>query len=330
MKIKILGSGSWGTALAYQLFKNGNEVGIWSIIPEQVEEFNKTGENKAFLPGVILPPQIKMSLSLDGIEDADWLIISVPSPAVREVAQKIKGKIRPDCVLVNTGKGFFPDNPPIRLSEVIKAELPEHKLVVLSGPSHAEEVGRDLPTAVAVAGCDEATLRRGQDLFMNDNLRVYLNDDIIGVEVGAAVKNVIALGNGIARGLGMGDNTQAALLTRGLAEMTRLGVAMGAKPATFAGLTGIGDLVVTCGSLHSRNLRAGIAIGQGQPWPEVVKNMGMVVEGVYATHNAKALSSLYNVEMPITDQIFEVLTNNKPPREAMYSLMRRDKTSEGL
>lgn len=329
MRIKVLGAGSWGTALALLLHNNGHHVSMWSWDSSHVEQVLADGENSAFMPGIPLPPEMLISAHLSGVASADMLVMSVPSHAVKEVAWQIKPYLSPHTILVNTAKGFFPDDQR-RLSEVIREILPDNPLYILSGPSHAEEVARNLPTTIVLAGENEPLLLKVQDVFMNTYFRVYTNQDMVGVEVGGAVKNVIALGAGVCDGLGLGDNAKAALITRGLAEITRLGVAMGADPATFSGLAGLGDLIVTCTSNHSRNRRAGIAIGKGQPWNQVLEDMGMVVEGVYATENTYKLAQKYQVEMPITQQIYCMLYEGRAPQDAMWALMTRSKTQEKL
>lgn len=329
MRIKVLGAGSWGTALALLLHGNGHNVSLWSWDITHVERLLAEGENRSFMPGISLPPEMLISSHLSGVASADIVVMSVPSHAVKEVALQIKEYISPSTIIVNTAKGFYPEDQS-RLSQVIKGALPENPLCVLSGPSHAEEVARNLPTTIVLAGSDDDILQKVQDIFMSTYFRVYTNHDIIGVEVGGAVKNVIALGAGVCEGLGLGDNAKAALITRGLAEITRLGVAMGADTSTFAGLAGLGDLVVTCGSNHSRNRRAGIEIGKGRPWNQVLEDMGMVVEGVYATENTYKLAQKYNIEMPITEQIYYMLYEGRSPQDAIWALMTRSKTQEVL
>ncbi|MDO4582203.1 MAG: NAD(P)H-dependent glycerol-3-phosphate dehydrogenase [Bacillota bacterium] len=329
MRIKILGAGSWGTALSLLLYYNGHNVSLWSWDGDHVEALLKDGENKVFLPGVALPPDLLISKHISGVKSAELVVFSVPSPAIKSVAEQAAEFIRPHTVLVSAAKGFVPGGHS-RISEVLRQIFPNNPVVTLSGPSHAEEVARNLPTTVVVAGDDPEALQVVQDTFMSSAFRVYTNNDIIGVEVAGAVKNIIALGAGVIDGLGQGDNAKAALITRGLAEITRLGVAMGANPATFSGLAGIGDLVVTCTSHHSRNYRAGREIGHGRPWNQVVDDMAMVVEGVYATEAAYHLAEKYHVDMPITDQIYHMLYEGRSPREAMWALMTRAKAAEEI
>ncbi|MCL2678235.1 MAG: NAD(P)H-dependent glycerol-3-phosphate dehydrogenase [Clostridiales bacterium] len=327
MKIKVLGAGSWGTTLALLLFENGHHVTLWSWDKDHVERILSDGENRAFLPGVPIPAEMPVSNYLSGVPGVDMLVMAVPSQAVRQVARQIKEYLSANTVIVNAAKGFECGTQ-LRLSQVLKEELPDVPLVVLSGPSHAEEVARRLPTTIAAASEDLSYSVLVQDIFMNSYLRVYTNKDVAGVEIGGAVKNVIALGTGISDGLGLGDNAKAALITRGLAEITRLGVAMGACRETFSGLAGVGDLFVTCDSMHSRNRRAGIEIGRGRPWNQVLEDMGMVVEGVYATENAYKLAQKHGMEMPITEQIYNVLYEGRLPKDALWYLLSRSKTGE--
>ena len=326
MKIKVLGAGSWGTALAITLFNNGHCVDLWSRQSEQVEVLTVARENADYLPGVRIPDGIIISNILDDVSEYEMIVLSVPSNAVREVCRKIKPYVCPETVIVNTAKGFELGTLE-RLSTVIQSELP-CPVVVLSGPSHAEEVARQLTTTVVAAGKDMKYNRMVQDVFMNKFLRVYTNTDLAGVEIGGAVKNIIAIGAGILEGLELGDNVQASLITRGLAEITRLGTAMGADLHTFSGLAGLGDLIVTCGSMHSRNHRAGIEIGRGIPVEKVLHDMGMVVEGFYATESAYALAEKHNVELPITEQMYRVLYEGLSSSAAIENLMSRDKKNE--
>jgi glycerol-3-phosphate dehydrogenase (NAD(P)+) len=325
LRIKILGAGSWGTALALLLFNNGHHVSLWSWDKVHVEQLMRDGENKMFLPGVPLPADLLITAHLSGVASADMVVFAVPSHAVRSVAKDIRELIRKEALVVNAGKGFDPQGQ--RLSEVIFEELPQNPYVTLSGPSHAEEVARNMPTTVVVAGSDLPVCHQVQDIFMNNDFRVYTNTDLVGVEIGGAVKNVIALGVGVIDGLGLGDNAKAALQTRGLAEIMRLGVALGADATTFAGLAGMGDLVGTCNSKHSRNFKAGIEIGKGRPWNQVVEEMCMVVEGVFATESTYKLARKHNIEMPITEQMYYLLYDGRKPQEAMWSLMTRSKTA---
>jgi glycerol-3-phosphate dehydrogenase (NAD(P)+) len=325
LRVKILGAGSWGTALALLLLNNGHHVSLWSWDMVHVEQLMRDGENKNFLPGVPLPADLLITPHLSGVASADMVVFAVPSHAVQSVAGQTGEFIRRDALIVNAGKGFDPQGR--RLSQVIREILPHNPYVTLSGPSHAEEVARNKPATVVVAGPDAAVCQKAQDVFMNNDFRVYNNQDLVGVEIGGAVKNVIALGVGITEGLDLGDNAKAALLTRGLAEIIRLGAALGANPTTFAGLAGVGDLVVTCNSRHSRNFRAGIEIGKGRPWNQVVEEMCMVVEGVFATESTYKLAKKHKVDMPITEQMYYLLYKGRTPQEAMWSLMTRSKAA---
>lgn len=329
MQIAVLGAGSWGTALARLLFYNGHTVTLWSHRAEHLEEIRQQGENRRFLPNVLLPPDLILSASYADLASAQMVVFAVPTSALPEVAAAAKEHLSEQAILVNVAKGFLAPHAQ-RVSELLQSLYPTQPVVVLSGPSHAEEVARDLPTTVCVAGTTEAAMQAVQDAFISRSFRVYTNDDLVGVEVGAAVKNIIAIGAGIADGLCLGDNAKAALITRGIAEITRLGVAMGASPATFAGLAGVGDLIVTCTSLHSRNYRVGRDIGRGQPWQQSVAGMGMVAEGISACKHTMQLAERYDVEMPITTQIYKLLYENESPREAMWELMTRERTGEQL
>lgn len=326
----MLGAGSWGTALAVHLSRKGFKPVLWSHRAAVAEEINKTRSNTRYLPGVTIPENVFAETDIErAICDSAIVVSSVPSHAFREVVSKGYVYFHPGTILVNTAKGID-ENTLQRMSEIY-AEISggnTGNYVVLSGPSHAEEVGRGMPTAVVVASHDKDSSNLAQDIFMSGELRVYTNPDVTGVELGGALKNIIALGTGIAEGLGFGDNAKAALMTRGLAEITRLGAAMGANPLTFAGLTGEGDLIVTCTSMHSRNRRAGIEIGRGKTLEEALSTVRMVVEGVRTTRAAKKLSDKYGIEMPITDQIYKVLFEKKDPGIAVEDLMGRGKKDE--
>lgn len=330
-KTVVLGAGSWGTALALVLADNGSEVTLWSHNPDQVKEINESRTNKKYLPGIEIPGLITASSSLEeALVGTDTVILAVPTKAIREVTEKIGETAERPLTIVHVSKGIEPDTH-LRISEMIKEEMPSEKLkaiVVLSGPSHAEEVSLRHPTTVAVSSENEKEAERIQDLFINQNFRVYTNPDVVGVEIGGALKNIIALAAGITDGLGFGDNAKAALMTRGLAEISRLGTKMGANPLTFAGLAGVGDLIVTCTSVHSRNWRAGNMLGKGQSLNEVLDNMGMVVEGVRTTKAAYQLADKYGVEMPITETLYKVLFEDLPAKEGAEILMARDKTHE--
>lgn len=325
-KIAVFGPGSWGTAIALLLVRAGHKVSLVGIFPDEIQQMISHKENKAFLPGVTLPEEITPTTDLKEL-DAEAVFLVVPSHVVRESARMIKPYLRPGCIVINAAKGLE-ENTNLRLSQVLEEELPDHPIAVLSGPSHAEEVARDVSTAVVVASKDISVAEAVQDLVMTSTFRVYTNKDIIGVEMGGALKNIIALCTGVLEGMNPKDNTKAALITRGLTEITRLGVAMGGKPETFAGLSGIGDLIVTCTSLHSRNLRAGRALGSGKSLDEVLKEVGMVVEGVKATKVAYELSRKVGISMPITEEAYRVLFEGSSPQDALANLMMRGKKHE--
>ena len=324
----ILGAGSFGTALALLLEKNGHDVTVWSHNPEEAKRIQKERENKSKLLGVFLPEQILFTNDFESaIKGKDFVVLAVPSVAVRSTAKKMKPYLTKGQIIVNVGKGIE-EATLMTLSEQIEEELPEADVAVLSGPSHAEEVARELPTTCVVGARTKETAEYLQNAFMNDFFRVYISPDILGIELGGSLKNVIALAAGIADGLGYGDNTKAALITRGIAEITRLGVKMGGRPESFSGLTGIGDLIVTCASVHSRNRRAGILIGQGKTMQEAMDEVKMVVEGVYSAKAAKKLAEKYGESMPIIEQVNLVLFENKNPREAVQELMMREGRAE--
>lgn len=330
-KIAVLGAGSWGTALSIVLADNGHDVRLWGHRKELVEEINKTKKNEKYLPDIELPELITAYTDLEQcVSDVQTIVLAVPTKAIREVLGKVSEAVPEPLTIVHVSKGIEPDTL-LRISEIIELEMPESKLkdvVVLSGPSHAEEVSLRQITTVTSSSKNMDAAKYVQDLFMNQYFRVYTNPDVIGVEIGGALKNIIALCAGISDGLGYGDNSKAALITRGLAEIARLGSKMGGNPLTFSGLTGIGDLIVTCTSVHSRNWRTGNLLGQGQQLEEVLKNMGMVVEGVRTTKAAHQLAKKYNVQMPITEALYDVLFNGKKPKEVVDSLMSRVKTHE--
>lgn len=328
MKVGIIGAGSWGSAMGIALAGKGYVIDIWDRDSELINIMRINRENKKYLSGVTLPNNIKCVDSINEcVEDKEILIIAVPSHAVRPVFESIKNLINKGQVLVSLAKGI--ENGTLkRISEVIEELCPDNRIAVLSGPSHAEEVSRGIPTTVVVSAKAKETAQFVQDALSTTRLRIYTNPDIIGVELGGAVKNIIALAAGITDGLGYGDNTKAALMTRGIAEITRLGVAMGAKPLTFAGLSGIGDLIVTCTSMHSRNRRAGILIGQGKSVSEAVKEVNMVVEGINTTKSTYELAKKIGVEMPITRELYLTLFADKDPREALNDLMLREQKHE--
>lgn len=318
--IAILGCG-FGTALAVLFDKYGHKITLWSPFEEEVEQISRERENKKLLPGVKISDTISLTNDLNCVREAEVVILAVPSMHIRQTVRKLNGLVNEKAIIVNVAKGLEEDTL-FRLSQVIKSELPENSIVSLSGPSHAEEVARDMPTTVVASSENMDAAVKVQDLLTNRTLRIYVNSDLVGVELGGMLKNVIALCAGVCDGLGYGDNTKAALITRGITEIARLGVAMGAKTETFAGLTGIGDLVVTCTSMHSRNRRAGILIGKGIDPEEAVRQIG-TVEGYYATKVGWKLKQRYNVEMPILEQCYLVLFEGKRPVEAVNDLMSR-------
>jgi glycerol-3-phosphate dehydrogenase (NAD(P)+) len=329
--VAVLGAGSWGTALAIVLADNGHNVHLWGRREEQVIEINEEHRNEKYLPGVSLPKRIEASVELkECVEGTDVIVLVTPTKAMRDVLGQLKGFLTSPVTIVHASKGIEPGTYK-RISEIIEEEIPSEFLeavVVLSGPSHAEEVSLRQPTTVTVSSEKIEAAEKVQDLFINQNFRVYTNPDVIGVELGGALKNIIALGAGLSDGLGYGDNAKAALITRGLAEIARLGTHMGANPLTFSGLTGIGDLIVTCTSVHSRNWRAGNMLGKGMALDDVLENMGMVVEGVRTTQAAYELSKREQVEMPITQVLYDVLFNNKGAKQAVDELMQRTRTHE--
>ncbi|EOS7794075.1 NAD(P)H-dependent glycerol-3-phosphate dehydrogenase [Enterococcus hirae] len=326
-KIAVLGPGSWGTALAQTLAENGHDVRIWGNVPEQIDEMNQYHTNKQFLPNLKISETIIGYKELaEAVKDVDAVLFVVPTKAIRSVAQELIEKMNTKPIIIHASKGLEQGTHK-RISEVIAEEIPEEKrkaIVVLSGPSHAEEVAVHDITTITAASIDQQAAIYVQDLFMNDYFRIYTNNDVIGVETGAALKNIIAIGAGAIHGLGFGDDAKAAIMTRGLAEISRLGVAMGANPLTFIGLSGVGDLIVTCTSVHSRNWRAGNFLGQGHKLEEVLENMGMVVEGVSTTKAAVELAEQLGVEMPITQTIYNVLYNGEDIKQAAKEIMLRD------
>ena len=326
-KIGVIGSGTWGTALAVLLTGNGHEVELWSAVPAEVEALTATRRHPN-LGDTPIPEKIRVTGDLEqAMKDKELLVLSVPSVYVRETAHRMAPFLKEGQVITNVAKGIE-DTTLKNLSEIIEEELPAARVTVLSGPSHAEEVSRGLPTTCVAGAHRRQDAELVQNLFMSPVFRVYTSPDMLGIELGGALKNVIALAAGIADGLGCGDNTKAALITRGIAEITRLGTAMGGSPETFSGLTGIGDLIVTCASMHSRNRRAGILIGKGYTMDEAMKEVKMVVEGVYSARAARALSKKYQVSMPIVEQVNEVLFDGKPAKDALYDLMLRDRRAE--
>ena len=327
-KVSIMGAGSWGLGLAMLLNNNGHDVKVWSVFPEEIKTLSLEREHKKCLPGVKIPESIEFTADTKyAVEDAEVIVLAVASPYTRSTAKLLAPFVEEGQYIVNVGKGIEEDTL-MTLCQVVEDEIPAATVAVLSGPSHAEEVGRLIPTTCVIGTHKKKDAQYLQNIFMSDVFRVYTSPDMLGICIGGAVKNVIALASGIADGLGYGDNTKAALITRGIAEIARLGIAMGADITTFSGLSGIGDLIVTCASMHSRNRRAGILIGKGYTKDEAMNEVQMVVEGVYAAKSAIKLAKKYNVEMPIVEQVNEVLFDNKKPSEAVKELMLRDKKIE--
>lgn len=326
--VGVLGAGSWGTALSVLLHENGHKVTLWSIHEEEVEMLSTKREHSTKLPGVKLPGDLAVTSELEAaIEGRDFVVLAVPSPYTRATARKMCPYIKGGQIIVDVAKGIEEDTL-LTLSRQIEAEIPQADVAVLSGPSHAEEVGRKLPTTCVIGAKSKKTAEYLQSMFISPVFRVYTSPDILGIELGGSLKNVIALAAGIADGLGYGDNTKAALITRGIAEIARLGVKMGGKIETFTGLTGIGDLIVTCASVHSRNRKAGYLMGQGKTMKEAMDEVKMVVEGVYSAKAAAKLAVEYGVSMPIVDQVNQVLFEGKNPALAVNELMQREMRSE--
>ena len=327
-KISVMGAGSWGTALAILLNNNGHQVILWSALGDEVALLCEKRENPAKLPGVKIPEGILVTKDEKlAMDQPDVVILAVPSPFTRSTSKRLAPYVRQGQIIVNVAKGVE-EKTLMTLSEIIEQEIPCANVCVLSGPSHAEEVSRGLPTTCVVSSHKRATAEYLQEIFMSPVFRVYTTPDILGVELGGALKNVIALAAGTADGLGYGDNTKAALITRGIAEIGRLGVKMGAKAETFAGLSGIGDLIVTCASVHSRNRKAGYLMGKGYTMKQAMDEVKMVVEGVYSAKAAKELAEKYEVEMPIVDEVNKILFEDKPAADAVIDLMLRDKKVE--
>ena len=324
-KITILGAGGFGVSLAIAAYQNQHQVTVWDISEEIVQAILRDGEHKTKLPGVKIPKGIGFTTDPHCMENSDMVVFVVPSLFIRSVAQRVKPFLTKDTILVNASKGLEEETF-LTMSQIIQSEYPENAVGVITGPSHAEEVGRGVPTTVVAASKNEAA---GQipEVFSSHTLRIYINADPVGCEIGGALKNIIALAAGICDGLHCGDNTKAALMTRGIHEITNLGVKMGGKPETFGGLSGIGDLIVTCCSIHSRNRRAGILIGEGTSPEDAVKQVG-TVEGYYCCHAAWALAQKHGVSMPITEQLYHILFDGADPKQALDNLMSRPKKHE--
>lgn len=327
-KVSVIGAGSWGTALAIVLQENGHEVTVWSILEDEITMLREKREHVDKLPGVKLSEEMIFTTELEAaVQDKDLVVLAVPSTFIRNTAKMMQPYVGVGQLIVNVSKGIE-EQTLMTLPQIIEQEIPQAKVAVLSGPSHAEEVGRGLPTTVVAGAKEKETADFIQEIFMNQTFRVYTSPDMIGIELGAALKNVIALAAGMADGLGYGDNTKAALITRGIKEISRLALAMGASADTLSGLSGIGDLIVTCASKHSRNRRAGMLMGQGYTMKEAMDEVKMVVEGVYSAKAAMALSKKYGVSMPIIEQVNAVLFEDYPVKDAVINLMMRDKKTE--
>ena len=327
-KVNVLGAGSWGTALSLLLHKNGHQVKLWSALEAEVKMLNEKREHTSKLPGVRIPEEVEITTDLKScLDDADVAVLAVPSPFTRSTAKQMAPFVKEGQIIVNVAKGVE-EHTLMTLSEIISEEIPTANVCVLSGPSHAEEVGKEIPTTCVVSAEKRETAEYLQGIFMSPVFRVYTTPDILGVELGGALKNVIALAAGTADGLGYGDNTKAALITRGIAEIARLGTKMGAHIETFYGLSGIGDLIVTCASVHSRNRKAGYLMGKGYTMQQAMDEVKMVVEGVYSAKAAKSLAEKYDVEMPIIMEVNKVLFEDKSAADAVRDLMIRDKKVE--
>ena len=327
-RVGVIGAGSWGTALAVVLAKNGHQVTLWSIIEDEITMLKEKHEHVDKLPGVKLPDSMEFTTDLEqAVRTSDMLVLAVPSIFTRSTAKSMAPFVKDGQIIVCVAKGIE-ETTLMTISDIVEQEIPNADVAIMCGPSHAEEVGVGLPTTVVAGARTKATAEKVQDVFMDEVFRVYTSPDVLGMELGGSLKNVIALAAGVADGLGFGDNTKAALITRGIAEISRLAIAMGAKAETLAGLTGIGDLIVTCASKHSRNRKAGMLIGQGYTMEEATKEVKMVVEGIYSAKAARALAQKYEVDMPIIDIVNQVLFENMSAKEAVVELMEREKRSE--
>lgn len=328
INIGVLGAGSWGIAISLLLKKNGHNVSVWSAVQSEVDMINSIRENTKCLPGVKIPEEISFTTNKEEFfKDKDLLVMAVASPYVRSTSKSIAPYIKKGQRIVNLAKGIEEDTM-LPMTDIILSEIADAEVSVLSGPSHAEEVSRGIPTTCVIGAQNRTYAEWLQNIFMSEVFRVYISPDILGIELGGSLKNVIALAAGMADGLGYGDNTKAALITRGIHEISRLGTAMGGKSQTFYGLSGIGDLIVTCASMHSRNRRAGILIGQGRTMKEAMDEVQMVVEGVYSAKAAKELSDKYHIDMPIVEQVNKILFEEKSAADAVKELMLRDKKIE--
>lgn len=327
-RVGVIGAGSWGIALAVVLAKNGHQVTVWSIIEDEIAMLKEKHEHVDKLPGVKLPESMEFTTDLEkAVRTSDMLVLAVPSIFTRSTAKSMAPFVKDGQIIVCVAKGIE-ETTLMTISDVVEQEIPNADVAIMCGPSHAEEVGVGLPTTVVAGARTKATAEKVQDVFMDEVFRVYTSPDVLGMELGGSLKNVIALAAGVADGLGFGDNTKAALITRGIAEISRLAIAMGAKAETLAGLTGIGDLIVTCASKHSRNRKAGMLIGQGYTMEEATQEVKMVVEGIYSAKAARSLAQKYGVDMPIIDIVNQVLFENMSAKEAVVELMEREKRSE--
>ena len=327
-KVCVLGAGSWGTALAMVLSENSENVSLWTKCKNQVKEINEERTNSKYLKGIKVPENIYCTVDIeDAVDDSEIIVLAVPSQAIRSVSKELKECLKENQIVVNVAKGLEKETG-LRMSQVVIEEIKDIRYVVLSGPSHAEEVAKRLPTTIVVSSFDKEASEIVQNAFMTDVFRVYTNDDVIGVELGGTLKNIIAFGCGVCDGLGYGDNTKSALITRGLHEIKSLGVSLGAKEETFNGLSGVGDLIVTCTSQHSRNRMAGYLIGQGYSKEEAVAKVEMVVEGIVATEAVYKKTRGLNKEFPILESIYSIVFEDKEPEDALKELMSRDKKGE--
>ncbi len=327
-KVGIIGAGSWGVALATVLDENGHELTVWSLLEDEVNMLNREHEHKSKLPGVKLSPQILFTTDLEKtIKGMDLVVVAVPSPYVRSTAANMRPYVEEGQIIVDVAKGIEEDSL-MPMTEILTQELPLADIAILSGPSHAEEVSRKMPTSIVAGAKKKATAEYVQNLFMNSYFRVYTSPDVLGIGLGGSLKNVIALAAGMADGLGCGDNTKAALITRGIKEISRLAEKRGAYDETVMGLSGLGDLIVTCASVHSRNRKAGYLIGQGKTMQEAMDEVQMIVEGVYSAKAARKMAEIYDIELPIIDEVNRVLFEGKNAREALFDLMQRDKKKE--
>jgi glycerol-3-phosphate dehydrogenase (NAD(P)+) len=328
--ISLIGGGSWGTALSKLLSENGHNVTVWLRDEKLCKELSESRINKKYLSKVKIPENIVFTSNInEAVKGAEILLLVIPTQMVRGVLKQIKDEYKDKKIIINASKGIEIGTMSL-VSDIVREETTNCIFVVLSGPSHAEEVGLSMPTAITVACEDKTAAEEIQDVFMSEYFRVYTNDDVIGAELGGALKNIIALGAGISDGVGYGDNAKAALINRGIVEIARLGIAMGADIHTFYGLTGIGDLIVTCTSKHSRNWNAGYLIGQGLTKDQAIKKVGMIVEGIPTTYAAYELSNKLNVDMPIVDAMYDILENKANVKETVNKLMLRDKKEEKL